>query len=132
MNIEIEAEVRAHMDGAARALRAKDLDALMGHYADDVAVFDVRPPLQVDGAAAYRRNFTFWFAAVDGPIDYEVQDQRIAAGETVAVCHSLCRVRVRRTDGGPTDYAVRLTSGLVKADGAWRIVHEHVSMPLGS
>ncbi|MGH7804122.1 MAG: nuclear transport factor 2 family protein [Candidatus Binatia bacterium] len=34
-----------------------------------------------------------------------------------------------RTDGTKTDIWVRATVGFEKIDGAWMIVHEHVSVP---
>ena len=34
----------------------------MTFYANDVVVFDVRPPLDTRGADAYRQNFERWFA----------------------------------------------------------------------
>jgi ketosteroid isomerase-like protein len=51
-----ETQVRAHIDTSAQAIRAKDLNALMAHYAPDVVVFDLMP-LQLQGGAAYRKNF---------------------------------------------------------------------------
>jgi ketosteroid isomerase-like protein len=57
-----------------QALRAKDIDTLMAHYAPAVVTFDARPPLQVQGAEAYRKNFTNWFASMQGPIDYAMRN----------------------------------------------------------
>jgi hypothetical protein len=53
----------------AQAIRTKDVDGLMRHYAADLVTFDVRPPLQVR-ADEYRKNFEAWFASMKGPIDY--------------------------------------------------------------
>ena len=62
-----DTQVRKRLDTLAQALRAKDIDALMAHYAPDMVTFDVRPPLQVQSADAYRKNFEAWFASVQGP-----------------------------------------------------------------
>ena len=59
--------IRERVDALAQALRAKDIDGLMAHYAPDVVTFDVLPPAQVQGADAYRKNFEAWFASVSGP-----------------------------------------------------------------
>jgi ketosteroid isomerase-like protein len=40
------------------ALRSKDVDRLMSHYATDVVVFDLAPPLQYRD---YRENWEAWF-----------------------------------------------------------------------
>jgi ketosteroid isomerase-like protein len=64
-----DAEIRERIATSAQAIRAKDIDALMAHYAPDMVTFDMMP-LQTRGADAYRRNFEAWFASVQGPIDY--------------------------------------------------------------
>ena len=51
-----EREIRALMDDLARAIHAKDVDALMGHYAPDVLTFDLLAPLQYSGADAIRKR----------------------------------------------------------------------------
>lgn len=124
------AQIRERLDALAQALRAKDIDALMAHYAPDTVVFDIRPPLQVQGVEAYRKNFEAWFSSVDGTIDYEMRELRIAVGDDVAVCHSLSHVKSKRTNGEKADYWVRVSSGLRKIDGRWLIAHEHISMPI--
>ena len=113
-----------------RALRTKNIEALMVHYAPDVIVFDLRPPHRIASANAYRRNFEAWFASVDGPINYDVHELLVSAKDDVAFCHSLCHVRSKRTNGEEADYWVRVTSGLRKTGGRWLITHEHISMPI--
>ena len=116
------------MDALARALRAKDIDALMAHYAPDVVTFDLMP-LQTQGADAYRKNFEAWFASVQGPIDYEIRDLRITMRDGVAFGHYLGRVISTRTTGEKNDYWVRVSAGLQKMNGGWRLTHEHGSVP---
>jgi ketosteroid isomerase-like protein len=129
-----DARIRERLDSLARALRGKQIDALMAHYAPDMVVFDIAPPLQRQGADAYRRNFEAWFAAVSGPIGYEVSDLRITATDDVALSHHLGRVRTVRTGGESSgywaDYSVRVTAAWRKINGRWLITHEHVSVPL--
>ena len=86
-----------------RALRAKDINALMAHYAPDIVTFDLMP-LQCQGADAYRKNFERWFSSVQGPIDYEIRDLRLTMREDVAFCHYLGRVKSTRATGEKTDY----------------------------
>ena len=125
-----EAAIRETIGNLARTLRIKDIDALMTHYAPDTIVFDLRPPLRVASADAYRRNFEAWFASVDGPINYEIHELLVTVGDDVAFCHSLSHVRSTRTNGEKADYWVRVTSGLRKMSGRWMITHEHISMPI--
>jgi uncharacterized protein (TIGR02246 family) len=123
-------QIRQQIESLVRALRAKDIDALMAHYAPDVVTFDLRPPPQIQGANAYRKNFEAWFASVRGSIDYETRDLSTTVRGDVAFCHSLNHVKSTRTTGERADYWVRVTSGLRKINGRWLIAHEHVSMPI--
>lgn len=123
-----DAWIRACIDASAQALRAKDIDAVMTHYAPDIVAFDLMP-LQCQGADAYRKNFEAWFASVQGPIDYEIRNLRITTRDDVAFCHYLGRVRTTRATGEKVDYQVRVTTGLRKMNGRWVVSHEHVSVP---
>jgi ketosteroid isomerase-like protein len=62
-----EAQIRTLIDHWAKALRAKDINGLMSHYAPDILTFDIVPPLQCQGVDVYRKNFEAWFASVQGP-----------------------------------------------------------------
>jgi uncharacterized protein (TIGR02246 family) len=125
-----DAEIRERVNALVLALRAKDINALMANYAPDIVTFDFRPPLQVRGADAYRKNFEAWFASVQGPIGYEIGDLRITMRDDVAFCHSVNHVKSTTTTGERADYWVRVTSGFQKMNDQWMIVHEHVSVPI--
>ena len=124
-----EAQLRQLIEQWTQALYAKDLNTLMSYYAPDILTFDILPPLQYQGVDAYRKNFEAWFAAVQGPIEYETRNLHIMTGEDVAFCHSLTRVKSTSTTGETTETWVRVTVGFRKIEGTWRIVHEHVSVP---
>ena len=124
-----EAQIRQLLEQWAEALHVEDLNTLMSYYAPDILTFDILPPLYYQGIEAYRKNFEAWFAAVQGPIEYETHDLRITIGDEVAFCHSLNRVRSTRTTGEQTETWVRVTVGFRKIEGTWRITHEHVSVP---
>lgn len=125
-----EARIRECIEALAKALRAKDVESLMVHYAPDMVTFDLRPPLRVVSAAAYRRNFEAWFSSVQGPIHYDIRELRITVSGEAAFCHSLCHVMSTRIGGEKADYWVRVTSGFQKRHGDWKITHEHVSVPV--
>jgi uncharacterized protein (TIGR02246 family) len=125
-----DTQIRERLRAWTRALHAGDLDALMVLYAPDVVTFDLMPPHQVPDAAHYRKNFERWFAAMPGPIDYEIHDLRIAQSGDTAFCHCLGHVQGTRVSGEKADYWVRVTVGFQKRNGDWLITHDHVSMPL--
>ena len=125
-----DSSVRERLESLAQAIRDKNVDALMRHYAPDIIVFDVAPPLHVRGADDYRRNFEKWFASMRGPIDYEIDDLHISMSESHAFCFCMGHVKGTREGGEKVDYWVRVTSCLQKANGQWLVGHEHVSMPM--
>jgi uncharacterized protein (TIGR02246 family) len=124
-----EAQIRQLIDGWAKALRTKDVDGVMSHYARDILLFDIAPPLQNKGADAYRKNWEEWFTTWQGPIGYEIRDLSITAGGGVAFSHSLNRIHGKRTNGEETDVWVRVTACLRRIEGKWLITHEHASVP---
>jgi uncharacterized protein (TIGR02246 family) len=124
-----ETQIRQLIEQWGKALYAKDLPTLLSFYAPDILTFDIVPPLQAQGIDAYRKNFEAWFASVQGLIAYETHDLRLTVGEGVAFGHSLNRVRSTRTSGETTETWVRVTVGLRKLEGTWKITHEHVSVP---
>lgn len=127
--IRDDASVRDRVASLAQAIRDKDIDYLMAHYAPDVVAYDVMPPLAVLSAADYRKSFEQWFASMRGPIDYEMDDLRISMSESHAFCHCVGHIRGTRTNGEKADYWVRVTTCFQKANGQWLVGHEHVSMP---
>ena len=124
-----QAQIQQLIDNWVRALRAKDVNGVMSHYAADVVVFDLAPPLQYNGADAYRENWEAWFSTFQDPIGYEIRDLSIAASDDIAFCHSFNRITGTRTDGEKTDVWVRATICCRKVEGSWKIVHEHQSLP---
>ena len=124
-----ESEIRALLDHAIKATRAKDIDALMRHYAPDVLAFDVIDPLQYSGAQALRQRAAAWFSSFDGLIHYDLAELSIAAGEAIAVCHGLSHVVGTTTDGRKLDMWWRTTYGLRKVENSWLITHVHSSVP---
>ena len=122
-------EIESRIETLAQAIRNKNVDQVMSHYAPDVVTYDLLPPLDVRGIAAYRKNFEKWFASMSGRIIYEMLDVHIAADENHAFVHCLSHITGARSGGGRADYWVRVTSGWRKVDGQWLIAHEHISMP---
>ena len=63
------ADIKALEERFVAALKAKDLDAIMKVYAPDqtLVVFDVVPPRQYVGAAAYRKDCKHFSTASRAP-----------------------------------------------------------------
>ena len=124
-----EAEITSLIEDTAEACRAKDVSALTVHYASDVLAFDVVNPLQSIGSAEVGERAAQWFSSWQGPIDYEMRDLTIAAGDDTAFAHSLNHVNGTKTDGQKVDMWWRATVCCRRLDGKWMITHLHSSVP---
>jgi uncharacterized protein (TIGR02246 family) len=123
------AEIRAGMNERVRAVRAKDVEALMSCYAQDVVTFDLVAPLSNEGASAVRRRVTDWFASFQTSIDYELRDVSLFVSGDVAFDHHFTRVRGTSNGGAEIDMWFRETIGYRKVHGHWKVVHQHSSVP---
>lgn len=125
-----EQQIRELVDGWVRAVRAHDLDGVMAHYAPDVVTFDVLEPLRNTGLDTARKRAKEWIDSFAGPIDYEMRELAISAGENLAFCHSVNHVKGKKADGASVQMWVRATVCFERIDGQWTVVHEHVSAPM--
>ena len=127
-----EAQIRALEQRFAAAVTAKDVDAIMKVYVGDESlfVFDVTPPRQYVGAAAYRKDWEEFLKGFDGPPKFEVSDLAITVDGALAFSHSIQHVSGKDAKGEPIDVTVRVTDAYRKIGANWLIVHEHVSVPV--
>jgi ketosteroid isomerase-like protein len=91
--------------------------------------YDVVPPLEYKGNAAYRKDYEDFLAQFDGPVHAEMREVHIYSSGDVGFIFALERLSGKMKDGQPADLWLRATSGLVKRNGKWLIVHDHISVP---
>jgi uncharacterized protein (TIGR02246 family) len=129
---DARADINALEDGLIAAVKAKDLDAIMKVYVPDqtLVVFDVVPPRQYVGAAAYRKDWQDFLGLFTGPITVGITDLSIVSDHNLAYGHSIQRVAGTDKAGKTIDLTVRVTDVYKKIKGHWLIVHEHVSVPV--
>ena len=116
----------------ADAFNKKDVDAIMKVYVPGAGlfVFDVVPPRQYVGAAAYRKDWENFFAMFQGPVKFDISDLAVAADRNLAYSHSIQHLSGTGKDGKPIDLTVRVTDGYRKVGGHWLVALEHVSVPV--
>ena len=125
-----ESQIRKLMDDWANALRTKDADGLVSHYAADNVMFVLAPPLQyTSDNSPGQQGVEEWFATWTGTLGYEIRDVRITASDDVAFSHSLNRMNGTKTNGEKVDMWLRETLCFRKIDGKWKITHQHESVP---
>jgi uncharacterized protein (TIGR02246 family) len=119
----------------AEAVRAKDVDAFMELYADDVRTFDLWQEWTYDGKDSLRRMVAEWFGSLadDEEVAVRFDDVRTQAGPEVGAVSAFTTFAAVAPDGTELrSMNNRLTWVLHKnADGAWKIAHEHTSAPAG-
>jgi ketosteroid isomerase-like protein len=108
------------------AIHDKNAAGVMASGAPGLVSYSLAPPLKDTAGAA---GLEAWFATWDGPISQELRDLEILAGDNVAFAHGLVHMTGRKTDGEMIDLWFRETLGLKRFGGAWKIVHEHGSVP---
>ena len=124
-----DVRIRQLLDEWLKAMHAKDADAVLSHYASDLVTYDLIPPLQHKGAAAYRKVLGAWLAAIDGAVRYELHDVDINVSDSVALVRSVNHIVFRHREGKDVDNWICGTLWLKKKSGAWKIAHQHFSMP---
>jgi PhnB protein len=122
-----EAAIRAVIEARAEALRTKNAERVVAHHAPDFVLFSLAPPLISEDATVAGLNA--WFATWEGPLGYVLEDLHIAAGGEVAYGTGLAHLTGTSTGGEKTDLWFRVTLGLCKTGDAWKIAHEHESVP---
>jgi uncharacterized protein (TIGR02246 family) len=125
-----DAAIRELIDGFVKAIRAKDINGVMSVFAPEVVSFDLGPPLQHGDGEIFMKRWLELFESYQSPIDYEVRDLNITAGDDVAFSHSLNRISGRMKNGQKNDRWLRWTACYRKTNGKWLIVHEQVSVPV--
>ena len=125
-----EVAIRAQIEAWAAAVRRQEMAGILKNHAADMIMFDVPPPLQLRGIAAYEESWPQFFDASPRPIKFDIIDLKITAGQDVAFAVALMRCAM--TEGGNVDRDFRLTIGLRRINGQWIVTHEHHSVPATS
>ncbi|WP_430473705.1 YybH family protein [Thalassospira lucentensis] len=110
------------------AKQAKDIDAIMALYSDDICSYDAVGTLQINGARDYRAHWQRCMPEKDDVI-IDMQSPVIRVSGHLGVARFLIRCGLCKDDGTEQASWMRASYHLEKKDGAWRIFHEHFSVP---
>jgi ketosteroid isomerase-like protein len=122
-------QIRALIDRWAEAVRREDLPAIRADHDANILMFDVPPPFLSRGIEAYMATWQLFLSNVEKPVTFAFDDIEITAGGDVAFATAKGRcVNIDRA-GKREPLEFRLTMGLKKIDGKWRVLHEHHSLP---
>ena len=123
-----ETQIRELIANRIEGTCAKDVDRASAGFSSDVVIFDVVGTLRRRGAQSARERAREWFSSFDRRIDFEVAELDLTVGDGVAFSSALNHVR-GTTEAGALDMWWRCTTCYREVDGAWKIVHEHNSVP---
>ena len=126
-----ESQIHALIEAWAEAVRRHDISGILAHHERDIVMFDLPPPLQCKGIEAYEQTWDLLFRYHKPGTAFDVQDLAVTAGQDVAFAVAIMRCGPN-SSSNPADkdgFLFRLTIGLRKIDGDWRITHEHHSVP---
>ncbi len=124
------AAIRSLLEARARHIREKNAEGALRFYGEDIVNFDLAPPLAYRAAEALDpAGLREWFDTWAGPISLTFDQLEIRVTNDLAFAFGFMHLVGKRTDGSDTNIWVRITVGLERRAGEWRIIHEHQSFP---
>ena len=124
-----EMEIQALITRWAKAVREEDRAGIRADHDSGILMFDVPSPFLSRGLDAYMATWETFFSHVEKPVVFDFHDVKITAGKDVAFATATGRCVNIDSNGDPEKLEFRLTMGLRKVDGRWRVMHEHHSLP---
>lgn len=131
---ELETSIERVIAAYAEAVFAKDVDAFMSLYDQNVRIFDTWAEWSYEGASAWRRIVTDWLGSLgSGRVAVEMQGVQTNIGSGVATVHAFVKYKEVSSDGEELKSMTnRLTWVLSRTGDDWKIVHEHTSAPINT
>jgi uncharacterized protein (TIGR02246 family) len=125
-------DVAALLESYREAVYAKDVEAFVAIFADDVRVFDMWGTWSHDGIDSWREMAVGWFGSLgDELVRVAFDEVQTTVGDDTAVLSAFVTFAGLSADGEELrSMNNRLTWGLRKTGGTWKVVHEHTSAPV--
>jgi len=124
-----EAAIRALIERWSQAVRDQNRAGIRANHDSDILLFDVPPPFLSRGLEAYMATWETFFSWSERPVIFAFHDVKVTSGQDVAFATALGKCAGVGPSGAREPLEFRLTMGLRKIDGSWRILHEHHSLP---
>jgi uncharacterized protein (TIGR02246 family) len=118
----------------SEAAFAKNVDAFMANYADDVRVFDLWGSWEIRGAAAWREGIAGWFGSLgEDRVVVDFTDIDVSVDGDLAALNGFVAYSAETTSGERIRQMTnRISWTLVRRDDRWLVAHEHTSAPVDS
>jgi ketosteroid isomerase-like protein len=127
-----DADKQAINDVEHKLAAAPNADEAIKYYdsGDDVVLFDMAgPPREYTGNKAIQADLTKAFVGIKNPkVDFI--ELKIVTDGKLGYASSVQRFTATGPDGKPIDITFRQSDFLHKVDGQWKIMHQHISVPV--
>jgi ketosteroid isomerase-like protein len=125
-----KALIRELLEKWAIAVRFDKNDEVLANHAEEALIFDVLPPLKYEGTDAYRKSWDQWQPEFEIPSLFDIHELKIFADRSIGFAHFLIQCGGTLPDGEKIEEWVRATLCFRKIKKQWKVVHQHISMPL--
>ncbi len=127
------ASIEEMLEQYKAAAYAKDVDAFVALFDENVRVFDMWGRWSFDGAGEWRESVSEWFSSVgDDRIGVEFDDVQTVVGDGVSAASAFVTFRGLSPDGQELRSMNNRLSWVLRKteEGEWKVVHEHSSAPI--
>lgn len=130
---DIDPRLTQVCEGYRRAVHAKDVTGFLGLYHPSARVFDTWGGWSYEGEAARRKVIEQWFSSLGAERVAVTFDrvQTVVSDEMASLTARVIYAAIAANGTELRSMQNRLTWVLKSEKGAWRIVHEHTSVPIG-
>jgi len=130
--IKLDNPVLQVLEDYKAAVLAKDVDAFVALYDEDVQIFDMWGVWSYNGIASWREMAARWFGSLGTErVIVDFSDVQTIGTQDLAVVHAFVKYKAVSADGVDLrSLDNRLTSTLRKQGDGWKIVHQHTSSPI--
>ncbi len=128
----IDEPVNTVIEAYRQAVFDRDVEAFMLLYAPGVRVFDAWSVWSYEGAEAWRVSVDGWLSSLgEDRVRVTVQDLQVHGERPLLVASAVFRYAAISSSGVELRALQnRLTWALRQEGDAWKIVHEHTSLPV--
>jgi ketosteroid isomerase-like protein len=97
---EIEKQIQKVFEGYKAAVFAKDVEAFLSQYTEDVHIFDMWGKWSYEGIQAWCGMVTGWFGSLgDEKVVVDFDDVQITGSDDVTVAHAYITYKALSVDG---------------------------------
>ncbi|MBE9138239.1 nuclear transport factor 2 family protein [Nodosilinea sp. LEGE 07088] len=125
-----ETQIRQLIEAHTRAICTKDLEGIVAHYDPQVVIFDVKPPLTLNGIDACRQMWGTCLPYMPEMTGIEQAEMTITVSGDLALAHWLSHFEGVVPDHPAAQLRMRMTAACQRSETGWQIIHEHVSVPM--